>query len=302
VVVALLLAGNLLWRGVGGAGQARLSKARVMIVGAGGLGCPCLSALAGAGVGQITLVDPDRIEETNLHRQLLYTPADLGQAKAQVAAKRAMQQNPLVPITPLLEKLTADNLPALAQDHDLLIDCADSFAVTYTTSDHALTTGQPFFSASALGLAGYVGGFCGTAPSYRAVFPEPPGQGATCDTAGVLGPVPMVLGAMLAQMVLGHLLGLGPSPLGQMLRMDFATGRFNAFRFDGATEPRRSIPFVGPKMICATDTVIDLRQQNLPDPLPRGRLILACRSGLRAWRVAENLNHPDLALMALGDD
>jgi molybdopterin/thiamine biosynthesis adenylyltransferase len=288
--------------GVGAQGQARLAAAKVLIVGAGGLGCPCLAALTGAGVGRTTLVDPDRIEATNLHRQLLYTPADIGRHKAEAAAESAMRQNPEVRVVPCVEKLTADNLPMLALDQDLLIDAADSFAVTYALSDHACVTGQPLFSASALGLAGYAGGFCGGGPSYRAVFPEPPGQAATCKTAGVLGPVPMMLGAALAQMALGYLLGLKPLATGQMLTLDFATGRFNSFRFDSAPEPERAIRFVGPESIGPGDTLIDLRHQSLPHPLPQGRLILACRSGLRAWRLAESLNHPDLALMALGDD
>ncbi|GHC51295.1 HesA/MoeB/ThiF family protein [Neogemmobacter tilapiae] len=288
--------------GVGADGQARLAAARVLIVGAGGLGCPCLSALAGAGVGRITLVDPDVVEATNLHRQLLYLPGDIGQPKVQVAAQRAMAQNPDVQVMPVMTRLTPDNLPDLARSQDLLIDGADSFAVTYALSDHARSTDQPLFSASAVGLAGYAGGFCGGGPSYRAVFPEPPNAGATCDTAGVLGPVPMMLGTALAQMALAHILRLAPSPIGRMLTLDFATARFDSFRFDEAPEPERSIPFIGPRSRRSGDMFIDLRHQTLPHILPKARLILACRSGLRAWRMAETLSHPDIALLALGDD
>lgn len=304
---------------IGAGGQSRLSAAHVLIVGAGALGVPALQYLVGAGVGRITLVDPDRIEETNLHRQPLYRMPDLGAFKAEVAAQSLAGLNPEVGVTPVLASLTPENAAALVAAADLVMDCADSYAVSYILSDECLAAGKPLISASVLGLEGYVGGYCGGAPSLRAVFPSPSDNTATCASAGVLGPVVGMLGCLQARMALGALLGLEPSPLGQFIRMDAAM-RFSQFRFDRAPEtagPR----FVARQALRASDLVIDLRdaleapQKATPDalrmpdyglqgplPEPGARAVIACRSGLRAWRAAHHLATRwtgDIALMAL---
>lgn len=308
---------------VGQSGQGKLARAHVLIIGAGALGAPVLQYLTGAGVGRITLLDPDTIALSNLHRQPLYQESQVGLYKA-IAARLAMARlNSQVEINPVLEWLTPANAPQLVADADLVLDCADSYAASYTLSDYCFAAGKPLISASALGLQGYVGGFCGGAPSLRAVFPNPTGDGATCATAGVLGPVVGMLGAMQARMALGHLLGIAPSPLGLLMRMDVDM-RLSQFRFDGAEEP------VGPQFISRrdlrkTDMVIDLRDQDeaptpvtpralrLPDydataPLPKNgqRVVFTCRSGLRAWRAANLLLTRwtgETALLALqGDD
>ncbi|MFB9222035.1 ThiF family adenylyltransferase [Paracoccus cavernae] len=304
---------------VGAEGQNRLGAAHVLIVGAGALGVPALQYLVGAGVGRITLVDPDRIEETNLHRQPLYRMSDLGQPKAEVAAQSLAGLNPSVTVTPLIEWLTPANADALVAEADLVMDCADSYAVSYVLSDACYAAGKPLISASALGLEGYVGGYCGGAPSLRAVFPSPSDNIATCASAGVLGPVVGMLGCLQARMALGVLIGTAPSPLGQFIRMDGAM-RFSQFRFDRAPEatgPR----FLARRDLRASDLVIDLRdaveapQKATPDALrmpdyglqgplpdPGTRAVIACRSGLRAWRAAHHLATRwtgDIALLAL---
>ncbi|MDF3605110.1 HesA/MoeB/ThiF family protein [Paracoccus sp. DMF-8] len=308
---------------IGATGQARLTDAHVLVVGAGALGVPVLQYLTGAGVGRITLVDPDVIEVTNLHRQPLYAENQQGQHKA-VAARIAMQRlNSQVTVTPVLDWLTPANAPELVANADLVLDCADSYAASYTLSDACLAAGKPLISASALGLEGYVGGYCGGAPSLRAVFPDPTEGGATCATAGVLGPVVGMLGAMQARMALGVLLGLEPSPLGLFIRMDAAM-RISQFRFDKAPEapgPR----FIARGDLRGGDLVIDLRDAaeapvtatpdalRLPGygatgplPEPGGRAVIACRSGLRAWRAANHLSERwpgEIALLALqGED
>ena len=193
--------------GIGAVGQARLTASHVLVVGAGGLGCTVIPALAAAGVGRLTVVDPDVIELTNLHRQTLYTAADLGQPKAVAAAARARALNPECQAMALRVRLDPANTPALIDGADLVVDAADSFAVTYTLSDLCLATGKPLISASVIGRAGYAGGFCGAAPSYRAVFPDLPAQAASCASAGVLGPAVAALGAVQAQMALSVLIG-----------------------------------------------------------------------------------------------
>lgn len=305
--------------GIGAEGQARLARARVLVVGAGALGVPVLQYLTGAGLGQITLVDPDVIEVGNLHRQPIYAESDRGRHKALAAQAAMARLNSEVTITPRLEWLTAANAPGLVAAADVVLDCADSYAVSYILSDCCLTAGKPLISASVLGLQGYVGGYCATAPSLRAVFPDPSDNAATCASAGVLGPVVGMLGCLQARMALGVILGLKPTPLGLVTRVDDAM-RMSQFRFDAAPEapgPR----FISRGDLRDGDLVIDLRGTEeapapaTPDalrlpgygvdgplPAPGARAVLACRSGLRAWRAAGLLAtrwNGEIALLAL---
>lgn len=295
---------------VGIQGQARLARAHVVIVGAGGLGSPALMYLAGAGIGRLTVVDPDRVEATNLHRQPIHAGRE-GWSKAHSAASFIAALDPRVEVQAMPEALTPGNAPALLAEGDLVLDCADSFAVSYTLSDACLAAGVPLISASALGLSGYCGGFCAGAPSLRALFPELPDRAANCATAGILGPVVGMLGAMQAQMALAVLLGLAPSPLGQLVTLGPGL-RWGSFRFDTAPEPAHGLRFIARDHITPGDLVVDLRDESpqtvtpdalrsIPPQLPPGRLVIACRSGLRAWRAAQSLSHPDIVLLATGD-
>lgn len=309
---------------VGAAGQARLAAARALVVGAGGLGAPVLQYLAGAGLGRITIVDPDRVERGNLHRQTIYGEPHIGRPKAEAAAAILAELNPEVATTPVVARLDPSNAPALVAGSDVILDCADSFAASYVLSDACLAAGKPFVTASALGLGGYAGGFCGGAPSLRAVFPDLPERAASCATAGVLGPVVGILGALQAQMALAILLGIAPSPLGQVVSFEAAGLRFSGFRFDGAPEPAGGPRFVAAGDIGPDDFVVDLRGAEEapvaaarqarratvgtvaagPLPAPGQRAVLACRSGLRAWNAARHLRQVwdgPILLVAMGD-
>ncbi|MEO1460326.1 MAG: HesA/MoeB/ThiF family protein [Pseudomonadota bacterium] len=310
---------------VGAAGQARLGAAHVLVMGAGGLGAPVLPYLAGAGVGRITVVDGDRVALSNLHRQILFAEAEIGEPKATAAAAALARLNPEVTVRAVTDPLDPANAEALLAGADLALDCADSFAASYALSDACLAAGVPLVSASALGLSGYAGGFCGGAPSLRALFPELPAQAARCETAGVLGPVVGILGAVQAQMALAVLLGIRPSPLGQFVTLDGAGLRFGGFRFDGASEPADALRFIAESAIAPADFVVDLRgKEEAPMPVhpaalrldasafgPGGprpaagqRAVLCCRSGLRAWRAARALQtawEGEIRLVALGD-
>jgi sulfur-carrier protein adenylyltransferase/sulfurtransferase len=307
---------------VGAEGQARLQGAHVLVAGAGGLGAPVMQYLVGAGIGTITLIDGDIVSESNLHRQPLYRMRDIGHPKAQAAATALAALNPEVTIQPLVDWLTPANAPTLVDQADVVLDCADTFAASFTLSDAASAAGKPLISASALGLSGYVGGFCASAPSLRAVFPDLPQTAATCATAGVLGPVVAMMGALQAQMALAVLLGSTPSPLGQMMILDAASWRMSGFRFDGTPEPENAVSFLAASQISAGDLVIDLRSEVLapfldsalhlpPDALPdlalpteSTRIVLACRTGLRAHHAGLALRDRwagDIALLALPD-
>lgn len=294
---------------VGPEGQARLRAAHLLVVGAGGLGVPVLQYLAGAGVGRITLVDGDRIEEHNLHRQPLYRMEQIGRFKAEAAAQTLSALNPEVEVIPRNHWLDPANAARLLADADLALDCADTFAVSLTLSDACTAAGKPLIAASALALSGYAGGFCGGAPSLRALFPDLPERGATCATAGVMGPVVGLIGMVQAQMALAVLLGLSPSPLGQLVSFDAARWRFGGFRFDAAPEPATALPFVALGQIAPGDLLIDLRSESadpvtpealrlsveqargFTPPIDTARVVIACRTGLRAHHAGTDLQN-----------
>jgi molybdopterin/thiamine biosynthesis adenylyltransferase len=305
---------------IGTDGQARLSRAHALVVGAGGLGVPVLQYLAGAGIGQITLVDGDRVAEHNLHRQPLYRMDQIGQPKARAAATALAALNPEVRVTPICEMLDPANAPALIACADITLDCADTYAASLTLSDLCHAQRKPLITASALARSGYVAGCCGRAPSLRAIFPDLPERGATCATAGVMGPVVGALGALQAQMALSVLLDLAPSPLGQLISLDAATWRMAGFRFDNAPEPAAPLPFIARSQIRAQDMLIDLRSEAPPfcpkarhippeamdslTPPRNARVVLACATGLRAHNAGQNLQQRwpgEIALLALTD-
>jgi sulfur-carrier protein adenylyltransferase/sulfurtransferase len=311
---------------VGAQGQARLAAATALIAGAGGLGCAVLQYLCAAGVGRLLIVDHDRVDESNLHRQPLYRMSDLGEPKARAAAAAMRLLNPCVSVEGAAERLTPSNAAGWISRADVIVDAADSLALTYIMSDECLRQGKPLVSASVLGLAGYVGAFCGGAPSYRAVFPEMPPQAGSCAQSGVLGSAVGVMGTLQAHLTLAILLELTPTVLGQLVSVDFRTLRFSGFSFASAHEPPGpTLHFIAPEEVRAADLVIDLRSLTeapvspFPGALRVGvedieragladtsaaRVVLCCRSGIRAWRAAQALRragHGDLALIALGD-
>jgi sulfur-carrier protein adenylyltransferase/sulfurtransferase len=311
---------------VGAAGQARLAAATVLVAGAGGLGCAVLQYLCAAGVGGLVIVDHDLVEESNLHRQPLYRMGDLGEPKARAAAAALRQLNPQVAVEAAVERLTPANAAEWVSRAQVIVDAADSLALTYILSDECLRQGKPLVSASVLGLAGYVGAFCGGAPSYRAVFPDMPRQAGSCAQSGVLGTAVGVMGTLQAHMTLAILLDLQPTALGQLVSVDFRTLRFSGFAFAAAREPAEPpLRFISPQEVRAADLVIDLRSLTEAPVSPfagalrvgvedleragitdtsGARVVLCCRSGIRAWRAAQALRRAgraDLALIALGD-
>ena len=311
---------------VGVEGQQLIGAASILVVGAGGLGCAVLPYLCAAGVGRLIVVDHDRVEETNLHRQPLYRTSDVGLLKAGCARQALRELNPDVHVEAHCERLTASNAASFVAQADLVVDAADSFAVTYILSDECMEAAKPLVSASVLGLQGYVGAFCGSVPSYRAVFPELPLQAGTCAANGVLGTAVGVIGSLQAQIALSLLLPkLRTEAAGRMISVDFHTLRFSGFSFLGATEKRTGFRFIAGEAVRPDDVVVELRGlqeapapafpssirssvesiQSLADELPRAaRVVLCCRTGLRAWRAAAHLHSlgfENLALFAAGD-
>jgi sulfur-carrier protein adenylyltransferase/sulfurtransferase len=311
---------------VGAAGQARLGAATVLVVGAGGLGCAVLQYLAAAGVGRLIVVDHDAVEESNLHRQPLYRMSDLGQLKVHAARAALLAMNPQLSIDAVAERLTAANAAQHVRRAQLVIDAADSLAVTYLLSDACQRSNLPLVSASVLGLAGYVGAFCGGAPSYRAVFPEMPRTVGSCAASGVLGSAVGVMGTLQAHLALALILDWRPSVLGRLISVDFRTLHVGGFSFVAAPEPSEEpLAFIAPAEVGAADIVIDLRSlaetpvspfpgavrvgvealEKAQLSLPREpRIVLCCRTGVRAWRAARALQgqgYANVALLAMGE-
>lgn len=221
---------------VGGTGQARLKAARVLIVGAGGLGSPLLLYLAAAGVGTIGLIDDDRVELSNLQRQVAHTTGRLGMAKTESAAMAARAINPEVAIETHQMRIDADNALDLIGRYDLVCDGTDNFATRFLVADACVLARRTLVSAAVLRFEGQLSVFKPHAhpggPCYRCLYPEPPPPGMvpSCSEAGVLGAVTGVMGTLQATEVLKEILGIGESLSGRLLLWDALASRFRTVR------------------------------------------------------------------------
>jgi adenylyltransferase/sulfurtransferase len=212
-------------REIGPGGQARLRGAKVLVIGAGGLGAPVLSYLAGAGIGTIGIMDGDTLDASNLHRQTIYALADTGRPKALLAADRLRAQNPEVDVRPYVERASADNLPAIARGYDVLVDCSDNFRTRFIVNDVAVSLQKPAVLASVYQYEGQLQVVLPDTACLRCIWPDGARDGAVgnCAEAGVVGPVPGVLGSLQALEVLKLLLEI-PSPASRgVLLVDLMT-------------------------------------------------------------------------------
>jgi len=211
---------------VGEEGQAKLLAARVLVVGAGGLGSPLLLYLAAAGVGTLGIVDDDAVSLSNLQRQVLHRTADIGRRKTDSAADALKAIEPAVTLELWPERLTAANIDDLVGRYDLIADGSDNFATRYLVNDACVRASKPFVSGALLRFEGQLSVFkphAGPAhPCYRCLFPDPPDTGAVprCEAAGILGPVAGVIGTLQATEVLKELLGIGLSLSGRLMLYD----------------------------------------------------------------------------------
>jgi molybdopterin/thiamine biosynthesis adenylyltransferase/rhodanese-related sulfurtransferase len=208
---------------VGEAGQLKLKKSSVLIIGAGGLGSPVALYLAAAGVGRIGLVDFDEIDASNLQRQILYTSADVGQPKAATAAKRLCALNEHIEVRVHAEKLSATNALELLSQYDVVADGTDNFTTRYLVNDACLLTGKSNIYASIFRFEGQVSVFASPGgPCYRCLYPQPPAPGSvpSCAEGGVLGVLPGTVGTLQATEVLKNLLGIGKPLIGRLLLYD----------------------------------------------------------------------------------
>ncbi len=209
---------------VGGVGQQRLKAARIAIVGAGGIGTAAIPALAGAGIGRLTIIDGDHVDLSNLQRQLLYRTADIGQPKAALAATFVVARNPHVALTTIAERITPANAEALLTGHDLILDGTDNFATRLLVSDTATKLVIPLLSAAAQQFQGQVALFRGR-PCYRC-FVGDAFDADDCDTCaelGVLGALTATVGGFAALMAIRAIVGIGPDAAGKLHLFDGAS-------------------------------------------------------------------------------
>ena len=218
---------------VGTEGQERLKAARVLLVGAGGLGSPAALYLAAAGIGTLGVVDFDTIDLTNLQRQVLYGTDDVGRPKLETAQRRLRQVNPHVTIEPHETRLSAANALELVRAHDLVVDGTDNFTTRYLVNDACVLTGKPNVYGSIFRFDGQASVFAtADGPCYRCLFPEPPPPELvpSCAEGGVLGVLPGIIGVIQATESIKLMLGIGEPLIGRFLIYDALRMRFRELR------------------------------------------------------------------------
>ena len=215
---------HIMLREIGGAGQKKLKNARVLVIGAGGLGSPVLLYLAAAGVGTIGVVDDDVVDNSNLQRQVIHRDADIGIPKVFSAEAAMKAQNPKIEVHPYQRRLDETNAADLFTDYDLVLDGTDNFDTRYLVNRICVVLGKPLIAGAITQWEGQISTYdpANGAPCYQCVFPEAPAAGLapSCAEAGVVGPLPGVIGAMMAVEVVKEITGAGEGMRGQMLIYD----------------------------------------------------------------------------------
>lgn len=237
---------QLILKGFGAEAQGKLDGARVLVIGAGGLGCPALQYLTAAGVGTIGLVDGDIVSLTNLHRQVLYDMADLGVLKVHAAAKKLQAMNDAVQILPYAENIHTGNCIQCFQDFDIILDGTDNFATRYLLNDAAALLGKPLVFGAVSQYEGQVAVFNAgeNAINYRDLFPHPPAAGEVlnCAEAGVLGVLPGIIGTLMASETIKLITRIGESLAGRIYTFNLLTNQGYDIKINPNPEGRALIP------------------------------------------------------------
>jgi molybdopterin/thiamine biosynthesis adenylyltransferase len=232
---------QLVLKEIGGEGQQKLKASRVLVVGAGGLGSPLILYLAAAGVGQIGIIDSDRVSLDNLQRQIVHDTRSVGRSKTKSAAQAIERLNPQIETRLYSTRLVAENALAIIGGYDLVADGSDNFATRYLVNDACYFAKVPLVFAAVGPFDGHLTTFRAfekdeagnPRPSYRCLFPEPPPEGTVppCSEAGILGSVAGVIGTLAATEVVKELLGIGESLVGRLLLYDALQARFSTVAY-----------------------------------------------------------------------
>ncbi|NDP27930.1 MAG: molybdenum cofactor biosynthesis protein [Flavobacterium sp.] len=303
---------------VGVSGQEKLRKARVLIIGVGGLGCPAAQYLAGAGVGKIGLMDHDKVSITNLHRQVLYNENDIGKSKALVAKRKLQQLNSEIEFVAIEEALTIDNAEKLFSQYDLILDGTDNFETKYLINDACILSSKPWVYASIYKNEGQLSVFnYQNGPSYRCLFPKTTRQNVSCEVTGVLGVVPGIFGMLQATEVLKIILGVGKVLSGKLKLSNLLLGSEQILNIQQKPEEIERVKkngiipvwincevrdsdkkyldvreeFEQPKVNSANVIHIPLRdlQQRLNEIPQHEEVLVFCQSGNRSLKAVEML-------------
>ena len=248
---------HIVLHGIGGPGQQKLKAARVLVIGAGGLGSPLIQYLAAAGVGEIGVIDDDEVSLSNLQRQVLHGTPDIGRAKVDSASAAIARLNPHVKVTARRARLTEGNARAMVGVYDVVADGSDNFATRYAVSDACFYEKRPLVTAA-------VGAFDGSLtvlrpfekspsgepnPTYRCLYPEPPPEGLVpaCSETGVLGALTGLIGAMMALEVIREIAGFGEGLTGKLVLVDALNMRFETVRYHSeSANPLNGTPSTAP--------------------------------------------------------
>ena len=328
---------QMLLKEIGAGGQATLERSRVLVIGAGGLGSPVLQYLAGAGVGCLGIVDDDRLDASNLHRQPLYGIADVGRPKAELAAAAVRAINPAVRVEAVAARFTALNAAELVADFDLVIDCSDNFRTKFLVNDAAVLAGKPAVFASVYQYEGQLQVYKPQADHacLRCLWPDATADGivGNCAEAGVLGPVPGVLGGLQALLAVKILLQMPGQLAGELLLLDlanFSMVHLKAPRHAACRAPHCArIHALGPELEVRVRSLdearargyelIDIRNADEVEARPSGvrhiampallanpgvlsgagPYLLVCASGRRSAAAAAELSRRGLAVFSL---
>ena len=287
--------------GFGPDAQAKLKGGSVLVVGAGGLGCPALLYLAAAGVGRIVIVDGDRVDVSTLQRQVLYAADDAGELKADAAARRLRGLNPLVAIEPRAERFTRANALALVRTVDVVIDGSDNFGTRYLVNDACVLAERPFVYGAIQAFEGQLSVFNWRGgPTYRCLFPEPPAPGTTpnCAEAGVLGVLPGLIGTAQACEAIKLLAGIGEPLSGRLLLWDALSMRTQTVSLASTPAGRevRDLPPDGYGDTCAWpagDDELSIAEARALFALPRPAQVIDVRE---PWERALGAIEPSLGV------
>ena len=266
---------------IGAQGQAALARARVLIVGAGGLGSPVLQYLAGAGVGCLGLVDADTLDASNLHRQPIFALRDVGKVKVELASAAVKRINPTVQVESHAGRLDANNALALVRGYDLVVDCSDNFRTKYLINDAAVLAHRPAVFASVYQYEGQVQVYKPETSHacLRCLWPDAIADGVVgnCAEAGVLGPVPGAVGTLQALMTLKILLGLSGQLAGELLLLDFTN--FSSLKIKAPRRAECRAPGCAHiRDIAGEDPKIEIALRSLADAAQRGLEVIDIRT------------------------
>ncbi|MCD8414803.1 HesA/MoeB/ThiF family protein [Tenacibaculum dicentrarchi] len=230
---------HLILEKIGSAGQLKLKNAKVLVIGAGGLGCPVLQYLTAAGVGTIGIIDDDVVDQSNLQRQILYTIDDIGVSKAETAAKRLSRLNPFVKFNVYKEQLTRLNAIQLFKEYDVIVDGSDNFSTRYLTNDAAVITNKPLVYGAIFKFEGQVSVFnYKESATYRCLYPTPPkpDESPNCSQIGVLGVLPGIIGSLQANEAIKIICEIGDVLANKLLMYDTLTMRQMLLNFEKTPE------------------------------------------------------------------